>query len=277
MAEIYRDSTTTGIVFGVTEATVTKAEFYRNGELLDTAVSGATVSVPYSVTKDNGQFDVKWYYTLATVDYVRTETHEVVTPLFTQTELTAWDNDFSTLSAEASKRLESQVRRIIQVYTGQDFGFRSGSTTAKGNGASALYLNDRLLEIDSVNGTPYSTYAFSIEGDGYVLSTAPNYSAVVSSGVPIGDYTPYRFKSGKKYTIFGKFGFYTVPEEVKQAALYLAEAFTCDESLWRERFIKSVRAADWRFDFSEEAFRSTGSLPADQLLDPFVRFRGDAI
>lgn len=285
MAEIYRDKTGAGLTFGVTGATVAKAEFIRGSEIV-TSVTGNPIQIPYAITKTDGPFWVKWYFSLEGADHVRVEEHQIVTPYFLQSELVAWDSDFSTLSADRVKYLEGLIRHIIETYTNQAFGLREGSVSMMGNGGSSLYSSERILELTGASashGIINDGYGVGYGMGGYAGSAGivpPNDSFDTSElnvKIPIeeerayGGYTPGRFIRGIAYPISGYFGWASVPEAVKAAALQLAEAFTCDESLWRERYIKSVRAADWRFDFSEEAFRSTGSLIADQLLDPYVR------
>jgi hypothetical protein len=287
MAEIYRDKTGTALTFDVVGAIVTKAEFIRGSEIISTVTGNPTVTVPYAVTKTDGPFWVKWYFSLEAADHVRVEEHQIVTPYFLQSELVAWDSDFSTLSADRVKYLEGLIRHIIETYTNTKFGLREGTMTMFGNGGPVMYSDERILEFTG------SSTVYSIVNDGYGVGyglgggyvdpstlVRPNngfYTGPVNIKIPIeeerasGGYTAGRFYRGVAYPISGYFGWASVPEAVRAAALQLAESFTCDESLWRERYIKSVRAADWRFDFSEEAFRSTGSLVADQLLDPYVR------
>jgi len=286
MAEIYRDKTGTTLTFDVVGATVTKAEFIRGNDIVSTVTGNPSVVVPYAITKTDGPFWVKWFFALEGADHVRVEEHNVVTPYFTQAELVAWDGDFGALTSDRVKYLEGLIRHIIETYTNTHFGFREGSTTVFGTGGPVMYSSERIL------GFTGSSTGYSILNDGYGIGHGTGGGYIESAVVPpndgfntsevnvkipieeeraFGGYVPARFHKGIAYPISGYFGWASVPEAVKAAALQLAEAFTCDESLWRERYIKSVRAADWRFDFSEEAFRSTGSLVADQLLDPYVR------
>jgi hypothetical protein len=285
MAEIYRDKTGTALAFDIAGAVVTKAEFIRGGEVVSTVTNNPTVAVPYAITKTDGPFWVKWYFNLEAGSHERVEEHAVVTPVFTEEELKDWDTDFDILTADKVVYLERLVRQIIQTYTNQKFGYREGEIVLWGNGGPILYSEERIITVEN--------WAYGYLPDGYGIHTGsssfpnnlnvkipyqeelindPLYLVKKTQSVPIATsgYSQV-YADGAPYRFTGLFGWVSIPEEVKTAALYIAEAFTCNESLWRERYIKSVRAADWRFDFSEEIFRSTGSLTADQLLDPYVR------
>ena len=283
MTEIYRDSTGKGLQFDVAGATVTKVAFMRDGETVAEYttmpnLNNNVAKIPYAITANSGSFIVAWTYSIEGGTYTRVDSHSVATPLFTKASLTAWDSDFTSLTDQKVEHLERLVREIVETYCNQKFEYYEGPMVFKGNGSATLSSNIRII---SANG-------FNVIGEGYSLSKSKSYNYPTEFGtareqgynvkIPIeadmySGFVPTSkpFADGARFVVEGQFGWMNVPEAVKTAALYLAESFTCDEGLWRERYIKSVRAADWRFDFSEEAFRSTGSLLADQLLDPYVR------
>jgi len=268
MAEIYRDTVNAGLVFDIPTATVTKTEFIRNGEVVATINGGGTVAVPYSITKYSGPFQVKWTYGLEAETHERLEDHYVVTPMFTKAELVDWDGDFSILSDTKVRYLERLCREIIETFCNQKFEYRNQSVVFTAGANGSYYSVDKVLTIDNANYTlsddGYSVYNLdTYTSQGYNVKI-PIEAEAYTLGIPAS-------RLHRSVTLTGQFGWPSVPPQVKTAALYLAESFTCDESLWRERLIKSVRAADWRFDYSEEAFHSTGSLIADQLLDPYKR------
>lgn len=269
MAELYRDSASVGLAFGVEDAIVSKTEFIRRGEIVATITGNGPVAVPYAITKQDGPFVVKWYYSLEGTDYTRLEEHQVVTPYFTRDELIEWDSDFTQTSAPKTIHLEKLVRHIIETYCGQKFGYREGTITLTGTGNAVMYSSERIINLSGpLNHLPDG---YGIHWGASSLNNELNVKIPIQEEALYNGSTPRRFVNGRVYRLTGTFGWLSVPEAVKQAALYLAESFTCNESVWRERYIKSVRAADWRFDYSEETFRSTGSLLADQLLDPYVR------
>jgi hypothetical protein len=274
MAEIYRDKTGSAVDIGITGAVVSAVTFERNGNVISTGTS-SPAAIPYKITHLDGEFDVVWTYSLEGDTYTRRDTHNVVTPLFTKDELVAYDSMFSALTDEQEVQLELLVRKIIESYTGQSFGYREGSVKSYGNGDSVLLSNQRVISLDA-NGYKITNNGYGIE------SISPFYSEIQvdsfeeSVQFANGVITPSTvgvnriFRNNVLYTITGKFGWPSVPEKVKQAALILANEFSCDENTWRDRYIKSVRAADWRFDFGSGAYTGTGSLNADQLLAEYV-------
>lgn len=267
MAEIYRDTINAGLAFDIPTAVVTKAEFLRGGEIVHTVNNASTVSIPFSITKRSGLFYVRWTFTLEGETHERLEEHVVVTPMFTSDSLVAWDSDFSTLSSDKVKHLESLVRHIIEIYCNQKFEYTT-QTVEFTMGANGVYYSpEKILTINDAS--------YQLADGGYSVYNLETYTSQgINVKIPIeAEYLDvwHAPTQKKAITVTGQFGWVTIPPEVKNAALYLAEAFTCDESLWRERYIKSVRAADWRFDYSEEAFHSTGSVFADQLLEPYKR------
>lgn len=267
MSEIYKGDTTKAFSFGVQGASVIKAEFIRNGTVVATVNNSDTVAIPYAITFRSGPFLLKWTYTVGGDAYTEDEVHHVVTPLFTKAELTAWDSDFSTLSDAKVKNLESLVRKIVQTYCNQKFESVSKTVVFKSIGNGNYSSPERIVSL------PSNFRVFSNDVVYFNRSASPEdyYNVKIpieAEAYELGWHAP---RVPNTVTVTGIFGWNSVPDEVKTAALYLAESFTCKESLWRERYIKSVRAADWRFDYSEQTFASTGSLIADQLLDPFVK------
>lgn len=276
MAEIYRDSVGLGITLDIQNATVTKVVFKRDGVDTDGVHAGSTASLPYSITSMDGPFQIEWTYSVEGLPYTRVETHRVVTPLFKADDL-AYDTALNSLSADQVVRLESLVRKVIESYTGQTFGYRKGYVLALGRGDNYLALPERAISLDDTG--------FNSVAGGFIVRPKSNGSLVDPNiKVPAQEEAYYygypqngTFSSNATFKIYGEFGWTTVPQDVKEAALILAEDFSCDESMWRDRYIKSIRAADWRFDFNDGAFAGTGSLAADQLLAKYVRVRAVVI
>jgi hypothetical protein len=276
MAEIYRDSTGKAVDIAIPGAVVSEVKFERNGEVVSTATS-SPAPIPYKVTHLDGEFDAVWTYTLEGDEYTRRETYNVVTPLFVKSELIASDEVFASLTDEKVEELERLVRKIIEAFTGQTFGFREGSIKVYGNGDNVLLSDQRIISLDAggyrVVNNGYGVEAISTwPGEIRVDSFEETEEYVSAVGViTTSAYPNIRvWRDNVPYKIFGKFGWQSVPDDVKQAALILAGMFSCDETTWRDRYIKSIRAADWRFDFGSGAYAGTGSLNADQLLAKYI-------
>lgn len=278
MAEIYRDDTTKSVALGVTGATVTAVKFIKNG-VVTNAAAAPTAPIPYSVVHLDGEFQVEWTFTVAGSPYTRTETHNVVTPFFTAATLVASDADFSTLSDAQVIKLERMIRQVIEAYCGQKFGYREGTIDLWGNGSAVMNSPYRIISTIGVNGFADGvTYNTRQINDGYsLLRGNPEYEydseEDMITDTVIGSHLIAEtrgFKRGTRYVLEGTFGWPSVPQEVVDAALQLAQWYGCDESTWRERYIDSMRSADWRVDFNSQTFAGTGSVIADQLLAQYV-------
>lgn len=215
---------------------------------------------------------------------------QVVTPLLPEAEIAqiaGYD-----LTTEEGRRdtadLERRVRYAIQTYTGQNFGKFYGSMRVSGNGSGKLSLPAPLLEFREVlyDGILRPNHGVKIINDGWAISgggvwidnikQAPPEWMLDRFDVNGKIYAPMlyghnRFIDGVEYTISGLWGYNDVPGDVRQAARLLIQDYSCDESLWRERYIDSVRAGDWRFEFNAQAFSGTGNVQADQILSGYRR------
>lgn len=80
--------------------------------------------------------------------------------------------------------------------------------------------------------------------------------------------TPW--KNDYPFKITGDWGYKTVPANVKEAARLLVNDYACSEIAYRDRYLESIRAADWRLQFSSSAWEYTGNARADQLLSEYV-------
>lgn len=72
------------------------------------------------------------------------------------------------------------------------------------------------------------------------------------------------------FDITGDWGYKTIPAAVKEAAKLLVNDYACSEIAYRDRYLESIKAADWRLQFSTRAWEYTGNVRADQLLSEFV-------
>jgi hypothetical protein len=72
------------------------------------------------------------------------------------------------------------------------------------------------------------------------------------------------------FRITGEWGYKSVPAPVKEAAKLLVNDYACQEIAFRDRYLESIKAADWRLQFSTQAWERTGNVRADQLLSDYV-------
>lgn len=277
MAEIYRDTVGKAVTLDISSAVVTNVTFKRDGDVVASSTT-SPAQIPYSITHNNGDFDVVWTYMVDGVSYSRVDRHTIVSPMFTQSELVAFNGQFVSLDSDAVVTLERMCRQIIESITRQSFSYREGKLTVTApRTGTVLQTKERVISVAGVNAGLAFTYPFAYRpiktGFGIESATAEWSGGVFSTNGAITD--PYAnhkvgFVAGMSYVINGAFGWEAIPSDIKDAALLLAELFSCDEASWRDRYIKSVTAADWRFDFDGRAFSGTGSVTVDQLLSKYI-------
>lgn len=285
MAEIYRNDATKGISLGITGATNVSAIIKREGKAdVNGVVVGDTVQVPYSITAYDGPFVVRWQYTVGSDSYSRDDHHEVVTPYVTIAEMREALELGEEFSDATLVRAERRVRGVIDSHTGQRFGFFEGSRRIIGSGDAQLTLGDRLISVSRVEGpNVLSNYDgmdngmfYSVVGDGWYLGMRqelPEGDYVFTNVIrdPDSMYTRGGFRDNVTYVIHGTWGYPAVPEDVKEAALIMIEEMLCPQSLYRDRYLKAISGDGWRYEFVSNAYSGTGSVVADQLLEPYRR------
>lgn len=273
--------------YPTTDTTVTGATYSFNGSapaaLAPSApVDGAVMAtLPYQ--QSEGRVDVEWTFSIpGSGTHTLNEKYEVVTPLLTRREVLVVAPD---LTNDQADMLEANVRNAIQSLTGQTFGYFDGTYQVSGTGRTALELPSRLISLSSFNGDTDHLGDFVIDGDGYLLTHYPwgvppikadfygvNEATVQTTGV-MHDPRIYRlglFNTGLVYNISGKWGFESVPESVKEAARMLVNDYSCADIEYRDRYLTSMTAADWRIQFNSGAFVSTGNARADRLIEPYI-------
>lgn len=284
MGEIYRDDIGETSVLSIAGATVTAVKFVRDGADVATAAPASLVTIPYAITYTDGEFDIVWTYTVGSDSYIRTDRNEVVTPYFTQEELIEYNASASTLSVSAVTRLEKLVRKVIDRYTNQNFGLKEGYVTAYGRGNGIIEVSSRVNTISTMAYAELPLEVFPetfrpINGgfaltvtdyaDPYFTIKVPAWEEEQFSGVPMNR----TFGQGIGYLIGGTFGWQSVPEDVKMAALMLSNTYTSDETVWAGHYVKAISAADWSLEFASGLFSGTGDATVDSLLDKYIRNR----
>lgn len=286
MSEIIRGKTGQGVTFDTDATSVTA----RIGRELD-SLSSTTVSivdggvgpyyrsalVPYSISRADGVFYVEWTFTIDGNQYTRIDQHEVVTPFVIYEE--------SELSQEDYEELEPIVRRFINAYTNNYFGYYEGFEIVRGQGLDYLHLPNRLDNLVSIefNGAAYEPEAFVVIGDRYLkrrpgivldIKDAPPEELLPpnSTGVIVSPYANKNmvFWDDRDYAINGGWGYRSVPENIIRAAKLLLKDWSCADAAYRNKYLENMRASDWRIQFKDAAFAGTGNLTADKLLGDYI-------
>lgn len=283
---VYRD-TTSEVVFEHPYEGELNAAVYRDGIL----VKGPVPTVPgpgrfvlpltYNDTQFDGRLDIEW--TSSDETFRRTTSVEIITPLVSLSDLRTVFPDTNWGDGEL-RELEEQVRVFIESYTGQTFGYQIGSHSVTGTGEKKIALPKRLIRMETVQGGPagYFTVAnngwYLYVGNKNYLTTKEmppeefeNNTTMTQGVIYVPDTYWKKFRAGVTYTITGEWGYYSVPDDVRQAALLLANDYGSGEGLYRDRYLDAMKAGDWTLTFNPGAFRGTGNVRADQLLEPYRR------
>jgi hypothetical protein len=154
-----------------------------------------------------------------------------------------------------------------------------------GNDGARLAMPRPLLSFtDMSDGTlAYEPSAFRITGDGWFLGQAPGAWWTIKEAPPeevLDEFTSgviyapgtikkRDFSYSNIYTITGYWGYESVPVPVMQAAKMLISDYACQDSSYRDRYLNSIKSADWRVQFTQAAYDGTGNLKADQLLNDY--------
>jgi hypothetical protein len=281
--EIYRDTTSTVTLEHPVTGPLT-ADIYRGSEVISanqtvTSSSGNhTTVIDWSLTEYDGQLKIVWKKT----GFSRATYEDIVTPIIPLSELALLLDD---VTEDDRLDAEAVVRRIIEAYTGQRFGKFRITNQVAGNDSTRLALPMPLLSFtDMSDGTlDYEPSSFRITGSGWFLGQAPGAWWTIKEAPP--EEVLDQFTSGviyapgtvkKKdfsytniYTITGDWGYESVPFPVMQAAKMLISDYACQDSSYRDRYLESMKAADWRIQFTQAAYDGTGNLKADRLLEEY--------
>lgn len=241
--------------------------------------------LPYFI--DECRVTVTWNITLTGQGaVVKKDIYEIVTPYLSNREvlnIIKGGTDEDALAAEAS------VRHIINSHTGQSFGTFVGEKLVYAEGKNYISLPARLVTLTSLNGVDIGGSGIRVDGGGWYIS-APDYGSYAPSvradfdgyneaTVPI--QAPGRNRNGYftagPFIVDGVWGYEYVPEPVREAAKLLTNDYHCDDGVYRDRYLKTMTAADWRIEFVSGAYLKTGNVRADQLLSRFVLNRGMAV
>ncbi len=257
------------------------------------ADSRYSIDIPFALAQSDRSLEIQWTFDYVedghTYEYDNKTYVDVVTPILPIRDIQAILGD--NFNDEEVADVERAVRHIIQAHTGQFFGKFFGKKYITGSGEPYLRLPSKLISLNTVNGNTYWNDALAVRGSGWYLQSrtygVPTVRADFdgwhedpwgySGRVPIvAPYTKttFNFLDNVEYEVDGVWGWNSVPTAVQEAARLLVNDYACSDSMYRDRFLSSMTAADWRIQFHEGAFSNTGNVRANQLLAEFVLRRG---
>lgn len=251
-----------------------------SGAVWNSADSTISVELPFSLTSLDQEFEVKFNFVIDSVSASITEHVNVVTPVLSRARA-------EILAPGRYDDSEPIVRHIIESYTGQRFGKWIGTYNIFGEDDSELQLPSRLISLSAINygGVSEDVNTYLIKGErwfigknryGLTVKEAPpeeSVEYVISGGETI--FYPFRgyarFGEDVEYAISGVWGYESVPVLVVKAAETLFADYVCNEATYRNRYVSSVAAQDWKLTFNGRTWDGTGNVIADQLLEKYRR------
>ncbi len=285
---IYRDTDGSVVLEHPFEGALT-ASVYREGRKLfqSTPISSGggrfVLPLTYRETQFDGELKVIWAGDDEGFPFERVQDVQVVSPIVAISRLRTLFID-TNRSEQELRELERAARLVIEAHTGQKFGHEVGVKRVVGTGEKRIPLPNRLHKLYTV--TDGAASYFNVSTDGWYLYTSwKNYLTIkemppeefisdvtmVSGVIHVPDTYWKKFHRGTSYVIEGEWGYPTVPEDVQEAALLLANDFGNGESLYRDRYLEAIKSGDWNLTFSSGAFRGTGNARADSLLEKYCR------
>lgn len=290
MSEIYKNSSQTihlDVIGGQADSDSVEATAYRGTVATPLTVTGPqTVNgyeqwsaiVSFGLTNNDGEVKVVWTFTIDNEPITKTDFLDVVTPYVNIKEAREELDIPSDVSDATIMRAERKARRIIDRFCGQSFGLITETRYIRGNGTSFVRLPGRLVSVDTATDSTSTTIpltGYQVRNDGwsmkrvwdYAVDDSPYYTNPIH--VPWGP-APLEFQRGYEWAIKGKWGWERVPPAVHDAALLIIEQELCPQAIYRERYVKTMTAADWRIEVDPMSWHGTGNAVADQILVDYI-------
>lgn len=281
--EIYTDSgtRTASLNIPVTPVGAAEVEVYDGTELVHEPATVAFVSgtlsfdLPFSLVQIPRELRIHWKftYTEGTSKVYESDTFvNVIVPLVS-VETAREELEIPASITDSQIMLtERKVRRIIERVTGQVFGPFYATLLAVELEDGSLRLPKRLLSLTSVGGVQNDLLYVLANGGWRLAIIYPRKRNGIRAGeVPIVDpWAAYRHVRTRKVQVTGRWGYEVVPSDIAEAALILIEQYLCPDSIYVERYLKTMTAADFRFEFNPGAYRGTGNVIVDHLLSKYI-------
>jgi hypothetical protein len=250
------------------------------------------VNVPYQYTDRNRTLRLRWQYTVEGTAVIKDEDVFVVTSYIDFNHIQ--DMEFSTDSSDPNYKsykdllkAERYARKQIEQYTGQKFYLYDDLYVAYGYDSDTLplpakiaeihelYSNDILL-LDTINDVNNWNFPVEVSESGYGIrinkaGLLDNTVYTANGMVPPTVSDSYGiFRSGVAYKVQGRFGWDKVPDNVELATFELMKDYFSKDTVWKNKYVKSISTFDWDFEYTGDAYTGTGNSYADNLLADYV-------
>jgi hypothetical protein len=184
---------------------------------------------------------------------------------------------------------EKYARKIVDSYTGQSFNLYDSVHIVYGKGSDVLplpykitelhelYAND-ILMIDNIADPAVNNWGYDVQisesGFGLRINRATmldNTVYIANGMIPpsINDYNG-GFNKDTVYRVQGRFGWPSVPDDVEIATMELMRDYFSKDSVWQNKYLKSIQTFDWQFEYSGDVHKGTGNAYVDSILLPYV-------
>lgn len=248
-----------------------------------------TYQVTPSVTSLNKVIRADWSYAIDSSSVIQSTFHEILTPYATISDIIDYYNfgtephDLNYRPYEEIRNAERLARTVIDGYTGQKFGKRSGSQEVFGNGSDACFMTEPMLNIDRMYENDILVYdkisSPSVNQFGFeIMITQTNKTVrIVNAGWDVrydNNIDPSilyygRFRNNSRYKFEGVIGWNYVPSNVKLSAILLAGDYLAHDAAWRIKYLNEISLSEISFKMSAGAFNGTGNLLVDNMLDMY--------
>jgi hypothetical protein len=261
-----------------------------NPENTDVDSGSYFVFVPITATTDYKHFYIHILYTINGTEFYDKKHYVVTRPYATVSDIVEYsgygvdtiDSNYKTYDEVMSA--ERYARFKINAFTGQKFDYGQKTISVLGDGVDVLLLPERIESISKVWENDVLVYDSSVLDNQITLKiTDTNYAIVLDkgAGLEVFESYPYQadrphagyFNNGSKYTIQGMFGYKNVPIEIYDCTIRLSNDFFHQDTVWKEKYVKSMQTGDWSVDISPAAYTGTGNSAVDRMLEPFVANR----
>jgi hypothetical protein len=262
---------------------------------LETDMGTYQIVLPLSLCRRNRKFKIEWRYQVNNNQASHIYFTNVVTPYANLSDVID-DLNFGTDPSDPNYKsyhelqmAEKYARKLIEIYTNQSFHLYDDRQIVYGSGSDILpmpfklneihevYENDVLL-IDNINNVKNWIYIPMISESGFGIRVNRQqlmddmiYSANGMVQPTINDQGfSAAFKKDRRYSVQGRFGWSSIPDNVEEACIILIKQFFDQDRAWKDKYVKNISTFDWKFEFLQDAHKGTGNLYADQLLSPYV-------
>ena len=248
-----------------------------------------------SITENPRQLRVSWSYQIGGTQRKGSTTVFISVPYATIDDLRTI-KELNDYSDEELKSMERLVSKVIDVFCGQSFGYEKNAIkTSFGQNSDFLWLPERLHRLEDVTILDdYVSVLRNPEGD---IVGKDFDSRSIREYVVLDQDNPWRirnrrnidyitlsvtnsrgmFRSGAIYAVKGDWGYPFVPIQVTEAAKILVKTYFYDDATYRERYITTIRAGNWRMEFQATGDETTGSANADMILTAYKNINAAVI